>query len=280
MWVFEGLYPDIKIGLKGELIYKKKSSFQDLRIYKTPFFGNVLMLDGAIQTTQKDEFIYHEMLTHPLVLSHPKPDKVLVIGAGDGGIIRELLKHKNIKKVVLVEIDEEVINLSKKYLKTICKSSFSDKRVEVGIADGAKYLKETKDKFDIAIVDSPDPIGVAKVLFTKKFYTDIYNVLNENGMLIRQTGSSFLQSKELKENYKIFKNIFPEILAQVCAIPTYIGGFFTLLVGAKGVTPLDIDYKKLNKKFNKLNLKTKYYNPEIHFASFALPNYLKEGIGE
>jgi spermidine synthase len=127
VWFYESLYPDIKIGIKGKIVYKKKTPYQDLRIYQTPRFGRMLTLDGAIQTTQNDEFIYHEMLTHPLLLSHPDAKNVLVIGAGDGGVLREVLKHK-VKQVILVEIDSDVIELSKKYLPTISKGAFNDKR--------------------------------------------------------------------------------------------------------------------------------------------------------
>lgn len=277
MWFFETLYPDLKIGLQGKTIYKNKSKFQDLKIFKNKTFGNVLMLDGAIQTTQKDEFIYHEMLTHPLLLTHKNPKNILIIGAGDGGILREALKHK-IKKAVIVEIDKAVIDFSKKHLSSICKKAFSDKRVEVVIDDGAKYLQNCKEKFDIVIVDSPDPVGVAKVLFSKKFYTAIYNVLSQDGMMIRQTGSTFLQIKELKDNYKTLSKIFPIILPQLTAVPTYIGGFFSCLIASKGFNPLEIGCEQLEKKYKKLNLQTKYYNPEIHYASLALPNYIKKEL--
>lgn len=277
MWAYEKLYPDIETGIEGELLFEKKTPYQDLKIYQTSILGRVLFLDGTIQTTEKDEFIYHEMLTHPLLLAHPNPEKVLIIGAGDGGVLREVLKH-DIKKAVLVEIDEDVITFSKKYLPSICAGAFEDKRVETIIDDGAKFAAESKEKFDVIIVDSPDPVGVAKVLFSIKFYKDIYNCLTEDGMMIRQTGSTMFQPRELPENYTIVKNIFPIVIPQIAAIPTYVGGFFSFIIGSKKVNFKTIAYNIIEEKYNKLNLNTKYYNPDIHFAGVILPNYIKKGL--
>ncbi|UCB56446.1 MAG: polyamine aminopropyltransferase [Candidatus Omnitrophota bacterium] len=280
MWFYENLYPDVKLGIKGELIHRKKTPYQDLRIYKTPRYGKTLVLDGAIQTTEKDEFIYHEMLTHPSLLSYPEPKEVLVIGAGDGGILREVLKH-NVKKVYLVEIDDEVIRTSKKYLPSISSGAFAaNGRVEIIIADGAKFIRQTKKKFDVVIVDSPDPIGVAKVLFSRKFYRDIFSILKDDGIMARQSGSTTLQLKELKENWRIMKEKFPYVSVHLAAIPTYIGGFFSFLVGSKKINQKDISYDEIMNRFKQLNLETKYYNPDIHFASTKLPTYVKGGLGE
>jgi spermidine synthase len=278
MWIYETLYPDIKVGLKGNLIYKKKSRFQDLRIYKTERFGNVLVLDGAIQTTQKDEFIYHEMMSHTLMLLHPKPERILIIGGGDGGILREVLKYKSVKKAYLVEIDRQVIELTKKYLKSICKNSFSDKRTKIVLDDGAKFLHETDKKFDIVIVDSPDPVGVAKTLFSKKFYKDINSVLTDNGFMIRQTGSTILQPHGLKDNCKILKTIFPHVWPHMTAIPTYIGGFFSLTAAGKATDISDVSIDILEKRYKKNKLKTQYYNPYLHIGSVLLPEYVNRSI--
>lgn len=278
-WFFETLYDDVKIGLKGKLLFEKKTPYQNLEIFENKTFGKVLMLDGAIQTTTKDEFIYHEMMTHPVLTLHPNPKKILVIGAGDGGILREILKHK-CKEIVIVEIDREVIELSKKFLPSIGKGAFSNKRVKILIEDGAKFVEETKEKFDIAIIDSPDPIGVAKVLFSKKFYRNIFSVLNKEGIMIRQSGSTILQKKELKQNYRLLKELFPYVCIQIAAIPTYIGGFFSFIIASKKINPYNINFKKLEEKYNNLKAETKYYNPYIHIASLSLPNYIKNIIGD
>jgi spermidine synthase len=276
MWFFETLYPDIKIGIKGKPIYKKKTPYQDLRVYDTPRFGRMLTLDSAIQTTEKDEFIYHEMLTHPPLLTCPNPKNVLVIGAGDGGVVREALKHK-VKKVFLVEIDDEVIQTSQKYLPSISDGAFrQNKRLKIIIDDGAKFIRQTKEKFDVVIIDSPDPIGVAKVLFSEKFYRDIFSILTDKGMIVRQAGSTVLQGGELKQNYRLLKRIFPYVSVHVAAIPTYIGGFFSFLTASRKYSPEEASYKAIASKYRKLGLKTKYYNPEIHFASAKLPNYVRD----
>jgi len=278
MWCTEILYPDIKISLKGKLLYKEKTPYQDLKIYKTERFGNLLLLDGAIQTTEKDEFIYHEMLTHTVMLIHPQPKRILIIGGGDGGILKEVIKYKDVESIYLVEIDKRVIEISQKYLKTICQNAFEDKRVNIIIEDGAKFVKKTKEKFDIVIVDSPDPVGVAKVLFSSKFYKNIFNCLKKDGLMIRQTGSTILQESELEENWKILNKIFPYVWIHLIATPTYIGGFFSLTVASKKIDLFKIDIDKLEKKFNRLKIKTKYYNPYLHIASSVLPEYIRRKL--
>ena len=278
MWCTETLYPDVKISLKGKLLYKEKTPYQDLRIYKTERFGNLLLLDGAIQTTEKDEFIYHEMLTHTVMLIHPQPKRVLIIGGGDGGILKEVIKYKDVESIYLVEIDKRVIEISQKYLKTICQKAFEDKRVNIIIEDGAKFVKKTEEKFDIVIIDSPDPVGVAKVLFSSKFYKNIFNCLEKDGLMIRQTGSTILQKSELEENWKILNRIFPYVWIHLIATPTYIGGFFSLIVASKKIDLFKIDIDKLEKKFNRLKIKTKYYNPYLHIASSVLPEYIRERL--
>jgi spermidine synthase len=279
-WFFESLYPDIKLGLKvTKALYRGKSKFQNIKILETPRFGTVLVLDGVIQTTSGDEFIYHEMMTHIPMFSHPNPETVLIIGGGDGGVLREVLKHKTVKKVTLVEIDKKVIEYSEKYLKSIAKNSFRSSKLELIISDGAEFVKNKKGIYDIAIIDSPDPIGPAKVLFQKKFYTDIYNILKPNGIMVRQSGSTFLQKEELRENYKILSRIFPYNGVYTAAIPTYIGGLFSFIFSSKKVDPKKLDGKKIASRYKQAKIKTRYYNPEIHIASFQTPNYIKEIIG-
>lgn len=276
-WVEELLYPDIKILIEGNPVYKKKTPYQNLEVHDTPRLGKVLMLDNTIQTAEADEFIYHEMLVHPLLLLHPSPKNVLIIGAGDGGALREVLKHK-INKATIVEIDADVIELSKKYLPSISDKAFDSNNVQIVIGDGAKFVADTEEKFDIVIVDSPDPVGAAKILFSNKFYSDIHRVLNSKGMMIRQTGSTMFQPDEIKENHKVLKTIFPCVYAQIAAIPTYVGGFFSFLIASKDKNANKTTLAAINKRYEKLKLKTRYYNPDIHFASTKLPNYLKERL--
>lgn len=277
MWIYETLHNGVKLALQAKQLCRKKTQYQDCRIYETSAFGKALFLDGVIQTTEADEFIYHEMLTHPPLLSHPQPKSILLIGAGDGGVLREVLKHP-IKKVTLVEIDADVIKFSKQYLNFLNKNAFADRRLKIIIDDGAKFAVRTKEKFDLALIDSPDPIGPAKILFSKKFYQNIFSLLTTNGLMIRQTGSTMLQRYVLKENYRIVKKIFPYLAVQVVSVPTYIGGFFSFLIGSKKINPEKLSHQAVLRRYNKLKLKTKYYNPDIHFASLKLPNYLQEVV--
>jgi spermidine synthase len=233
------------------------------------------MLDDIVQTTEADEFIYHEMLTHPLLFSIKDASNVLIIGGGDGGILREVLKHKKINAVTMVEIDAEVIEASKKYLKSICGNSFNSKKLKLIIDDGAKFVKKTKEQFDLVIVDSPDPVAAARVLFSKTFYKDIEEILTPQGALIRQTGSTMWQPKIITDNYHKLSKIFPVTRPQISAIPTYVGGFFSCLIGGKKIDPAKIAQKTIKARYAKAKIKTKYYNPQIHFASLMLPNYLK-----
>lgn len=277
MWFYETLYPDLKLGINGNRIFRKKTKYQDIKIYDTPRFGKLLQLDGVIQTTEFDEFIYHEMLTHPLLLSHPDPKKVLIIGAGDGGVLREVLKHKRIKEIYMVEIDGDVIELSKKELPSLSEGAFDNKRANIIIGNGAEFVAGTDIKFDIAMIDSSDPIGPAKALFSKKFYENIYSVLSKNGMMIRQCGSTMFQPEEMGDNYKLLKKIFPFVNVQLAAIPTYIGGFFSFIIASK-MDIKKVSQQAVNNRFNILRLNTKYYNPDIHFASRVLPNYVRRAI--
>lgn len=277
---FEELYPHIKIGLKIErVLYQKKTPFQRMQILETPSFGRVLTLDGVIQTTEKDEFIYHEMLVHPALFLHSAPERVLVIGAGDGGVLREVLKHKRVEEVTLVEIDREVIEVSEKFLSRICKDSFKHKKVRVRIEDGAKFVSRSQEKFDVVLVDSPDPVGPARVLFTRRFYTGIYNILDSSGIMVRQSGSTFLQKEELRDNHRVLSKIFRYTSVYLASIPTYIGGFFSFIITSKKINFQRIPEKTLIKRYKEENLKLKYYNPDLHTAAFKLPGYVKTLIG-
>ncbi len=275
MWYSEAIYPNIKLQLKGTPLYSKKTFYQNLKVYTTDLFGKTLMLDGAIQTTEGDEFIYHEMLTHPVLLLHPKPQKVLIIGGGDGGILREVFKYKSVKHAYLVEIDKDIIDVSKKYLKNICRDSFQDKRTKIILDDGAKFIKRTKEKFDIIIIDSPDPVGPAKILFSKGFYKNVFSTLEADGLMIRQTGSTILQKEVLKNSWKALNEVFPLVWTHLVAIPTYIGGFFSLTAASKKVNLFKTTISSLEKKVETLKIKTDYYNPYIHIASAVLPEYVR-----
>lgn len=260
------------------VLFDEKSDLQHVQIVDTHQYGNMLLIDGIVQTTRKDEFIYHEMMVHVPMLSHAEPENVLIIGGGDGGILREVLRYGSVKRVVMVEIDSRVIDLCTEYLPSISAGAFEDERTDLVIADGAAYVKETEEKFDVVIVDSPDPMGPARVLFTTQFYQDIKRIMNPEGILVRQTGSTQLQPDEQKEAYNVLKNIFPNVALYVFAIPTYVGGFFSAMFCSEKVDAMDVDIKDLKQKFEKNNLSTRYYNPGLHKGAFYIPGFIKEYI--
>ncbi|MFH1691215.1 MAG: polyamine aminopropyltransferase [Candidatus Omnitrophota bacterium] len=257
------------------VLASKKTKFQDCQLLNTPVFGRMLVLDGVVQTTEKDEFVYHEMLTHIAMLTHPDPKRVLIIGAGDGGILREVLKY-DVEQVTMVEIDADVIEFSKEHLPMICENAFEDKRAKVLVDDGAKFVEQTKEKFDVVLVDSPDPIGPAKVLFSEKFYNNVFNCLTADGVMARQSGVPVLQGPELSDAVAVLKKVFPKVFVYLASIPTYIGGFFSFVFGSKTYDPTKLSLDALKKKYEAVGLKSKYYNPEIHLAAFALPNFVKD----
>ena len=277
-WYFESfdLYPDLALGfqIKKKLL-TKKTPFQKIEICQTDRFGRVLFLDGIVQTTEKDEFVYHEMIVHLPLFLHPCPKKVLIIGGGDGGALREVLRHP-VKQVHLVEIDKEVIKASERFLSKINRGSFKNKRAKIHIEDGLKFIKKYQNEFDIVIIDSSDPIGPAKKLFSLGFYRDIKKALKSDGILVAESGSAFLQTNELKNNWQNTKKVFPSANVYFADIPTYTGGLYGFIIGSKKINLVKVNPKQIEKKYQAMKLKTKYYDPQIHFASFIWPNYIKK----
>jgi len=273
LWFYEKHIPGAGICLKiKQTLYSKKSKYQEVQILDTEEFGRMLVIDGMVMTTEKDEFIYHEMLVHVPVFVHPNPEYALVIGGGDGGTVRELVKHKNIKKITMVEIDKDVIEVSKKFLPGLS-SQFNNRRLKLMIGDGIKYVKETKGKFDIVILDSSDPVGPAKGLFSRDFFRNVHRRLNSDGILVAQTETPFMDRKVIKETYRILKKIFPVVRMYFATIPTYPSGTWSFAFASKKYDPFaDFDIERvLTKKFS-----TKYYNEDVHRGAFMLPEFMKE----
>jgi len=263
-------------------LYKEDSDFQKVEIYETEKWGNMLVLDGVVNTTEKDEFVYHEMISHVSLLAHPKPKRVLIIGGGDGGTAREVLRHQGLEKVVMVEIDKKVIEASKKYLpKLACK--LEDPKLELKVDDGIKYVLEAKDKsFDVIIVDSTDPHGPGEVLFTEEFYENCKRVLDDEGVLVCQAQSFTGSPDKLKEVYGRYYKIFgnEKVWAYQYNTPTYPTGCWTFSYCTKGEThPYEkLDVEKVKKFVKDHDLS--YYNEDLHRAAFALPNFAKKLLGK
>lgn len=259
----------------NEILQELHSDFQHMLLVDTVQYGRMLVLDNIVQTTEKDEFVYHEMMVHVPILSHPDPKNVLIIGGGDGGVLRETLKHDSIEKATMVEIDPKVIEFCRFHLPSLNDGAFDDKRTELVIADGAAFIKETKNRYDVVIVDSPDPIGPAKILFSKDFYRDIHNILNPGGIMVRQTGSIHMQGDEQNQAYLITKDIFRFASFYLFAVPTYIGGFFSSIFCSDHINPSDSDISGITKRFSSKDFGTKYYSPEIHVSAFIIPPFLR-----
>ena len=276
-WFSEALHPNIRQSLRVKrTLYSGRSTFQRIQVLETYEYGRVLVLDGVIQTTEVDEHVYHEMLTHVPMLSHPHPKRILIIGAGDGGILRETLQHP-VETVTLVEIDAAVIRLSKKYLRKICGDAFEDSRARIVVEDGAKFLKTTTETFDVILVDSPDPIGPGKILFGRAFYEDAAARLTTHGLLARQTGSTCLQPDELPDALTRMRGVFAALQPYVACVPTYIGGFFSFVLASRSVQAWP-SLEELQRRYTQLEFSTDYYSPAIHQAALALPNRIARQV--
>lgn len=281
-WVDETLYDTWRQSFRVDKeLTHKKSAFQDIQIIENEFYGRVLLLDGAVQISEKDEFVYQEMLTHVPLFTHGNAKHVLIIGAGDGGVLRRVLQHPDIKKVTMVEIDGEVISLSKEFLPKISDSCWDHPKAEVIIGDGIQYVANAKDEsFDIIIVDSTDPVGVGEVLFTDTFYRDCARILTPQGLIVNQCGVPFMQANELRETSLRRAQFFSYVSAYVAAVPTYVGGFMTLGIAGKGNNYTKQSIEIVTERAKKANIlgKTKYWSPEVHIASFCLPPYIQEQL--
>ena len=269
----------IALSLKHDgKLYEEQSDYQKIEVYKTQAYGNMLTLDGMVMTAEKDEYVYHEMITHVPLLTHPNPKRGLVIGGGDGGTVREMLRHKSLEEVVMVEIDAKVIEACKRYLPEIA-SALEHPKLNLTFDDGIKYVKKATDEsFDIVIVDSTDPVGPAEGLFSVDFYKEVHRILRPEGIMVTQSESPRFNSKVFKEVYQVYRSIFGQdkVHCYLAYIPTYPTGMWSFSYSTKGnVHPLDSLDKLKSKKFAKLN-HLKYYNEAIHEAAFALPNFVKE----
>ncbi len=253
-------------------LYSSQSEFQKIDVFESEELGRFLTLDGYIMMTEKDEFIYHEMIVHTPMATHPNVKNVLVIGAGDGGVARELSKYKTIESIDIIEIDKEVVKVCKEFLpQTAC--GFDDSRVSVHFQDGLKYIRHCEDQYDLIIVDSTDPFGPGEGLFTKEFYGNCYKALREDGIMVNQHESPFYldDSIAMQRAHKRITLSFPISRVYQAHIPTYPSGHWLFGYASKKYKPIvDLD----EKRWNSLGIETNYYNTKLHVGAFALPNYV------
>jgi spermidine synthase len=272
----------IALSLKHDgKLYDVQSDYQRVAVYNTQAYGNMLTLDGMVMTTEVDEYVYHEMISHVPLLTHPDPKRVLIIGGGDGGTAREVLKHKQLEEVVMVEIDDKVIEASKLHLPSISQS-LDDPKLNLIVDDGIKYVNEAADgSFDLVIVDSTDPVGPAEGLFSVDFYREVYRILSDDGIMITQSESPRFNSKVFKEIYQTYRGIFGQdkVHCYLAYIPTYPTGMWSFSYSSKGKAhPLKQKSKEEVEAFAQ-SAKLKYYNADLHQAAFALPTFVHDMIG-
>ena len=275
LWFSEPHTPDVKLSIRVDRqLYSGESEFQRIDVYESPEFGRFLVLDGYIMLTEKDEFIYHEMIVHVPMAVHPSVKKVLVIGAGDGGAVRELARYPEIECIDLVEIDEEVIQVCREYLpKTACK--LDDKRVHIYYEDGLKFVRSREDEYDLIVVDSTDPFGPGEGLFTKEFYGNCYKALREDGIMVNQHGSPFYEAdaKACMRAHKRIVESFPISRVYQAHIPTYPSGHWLFGFASKKYHPVhDLDAERWLAR----ELETGYYTPRLHEGAFCLPAYVEK----
>ena len=260
----------------SKTLFDKKSPYQQVKVIETKAHGRMLLNDGVIMTCERDEFIYHEMISHVPLFLHPKPYNVLIVGGGDGGTAREVLKHPYVQACTMVEIDELVVEVSKKFLGSIG-TEFDNPRLKLVIEDGAQFVKNKKEEFDVILIDSSDPIGPGQILFEEPFYQDLHKALKPDGIVISQAESPMYEAKFQKKFYQQACRLFPEVHFYNYYNLTYPGGFWSFLFCSKKWNPIK-DFQQA--RLDSLSLKLKYYNSEIHRASFSLPEFMRLNILE
>jgi len=253
----------------SEILHTEHTTFQELAVVDTLEWGRALLLDGAIQITEKDEFIYHEMISHIAMNSHPSPTRALIIGGGDGGVLRELCRHQRLKAVDMVEIDGRVVENSKRFFPEVA-SSLGDPRLKLYVEDGLEFVKNTKEKYDVVIVDSCDPVGPAVELFSEGFYRDLFAILKDDGMAVVQSESPVFYQETFISIQRNMAAVFPKVSVYLAPVPTYVSGPWSFTVGSKKFNPANLvesreDFKEL-----------KYYDEEIHRNAFALPRFIRD----
>lgn len=279
LWYSEYYTPNVRFSIKvtGQL-YRETSNYQLISVFDSAEFGRFLTLDGIMMLTERDEFIYHEMITHPAMAVNPNIRTVLVIGAGDGGVARELAKYRSIERIDVVEIDERMVAVCREYLPgTAC--GFDDPRVHLHFQDGLKFVRHAEDAYDLVIVDSTDPFGPGEVLFTREFYGSCHRALTENGILVNQHESPFYSedAKAMRSAHRRIAQVFPVSRVYQAHIPTYPSGHWLFGFASKALLPTE---NLRAAEWDALGIPTRYYNTNLHRGAFALPTYVEEMLHE
>ena len=279
LWFSEFHAPDVKHSIRvNRHLYSQRSEYQQIDIFETPEFGRVLALDGNVMLTERDEFIYDEMITHVPMSVHPKVKDVLVIGAGDGGVVKELARYESIERIDLVEMDPQVIEACRTYLPENA-SRLDDSRVHITYDNALRFIRRCGDRYDLIIVDSNDPFGPSEGYFTKEFYGICYHALREDGIMVNQQGSPFYKhdAEAMQRSHKRIVSTFPISRVYQAHIPTYAAGYWLFGFASKKYHPVD-DFDA--KKWLDLHLRTRYYTTKLHIGAFYLPAYLEDMLKE
>lgn len=260
---------------KDKDLYSETSPYQKTDVFSSRAFGNVLTLDGLMMVTERDEFFYHEMITHIPMLTHKNPENVLVIGGGDGGTVRELLKHKSVKHIDMVEIDGVVIEASKKFFPSVA-CELNNPKVSVLVQDAIDFIKNKTDEYDVVLIDSTDPIGPGEGLFNTEFYNNVKKALKKGGIVVPQTEGPFAQSENMRKTYALLRKVFKNVAPYCGPMPTYPGGYWSWGFCSDDVE-IPLDYTKIDEaRANEISSTCKIYNRQLHQAVFCVPNFVKE----
>ncbi len=279
-WIPETLFDDLGFRMSFQVdsvLYELQTDHQHLILFEQPYFGKMLMLDGATQISKRDEFIYQEMMSHVPLFAHGDAKDVLIIGGGDCGIAEEVLKHKEVQSLTQVEIDEKVVEFAKEHFPEFTRPVFADKRFTSVIDDGAKYVARTDRRYDAIIVDSTDPIGPGKILFGEKFYSGCRHCMKPGAILITQNGVPFFQKNELTATMSKFRRLFADASCYVAAIPVYVGGHMAIGFATNNKRLRRHPVKTIAQRYRKAgSFTTKYWTPEVHVAAFAQPRFIAD----
>jgi spermidine synthase len=281
-WIAETLFDELGFRMTyavDRVLYEMQTGHQHLILFEQPYFGKMLMLDGAVQISKRDEFIYQEMMAHVPLFAHGRAEEVLIIGGGDCGIAEEVLKHKTVRRLTQVEIDPKVVEFAKEHFPEFTKPVFADTRFESVIDDGAKFVARTDRRFDAIIVDSTDPQGPGKVLFSQKFYAACRNHLNKGGVIVTQNGVPFFQKQELRGSIRKLRKLFADATCYVAAIPVYVGGHMAMGFASNDKRLRRHAVKTIAARYRKAGrFATRYWTPEVHVAAFAQPRFIADMV--
>lgn len=278
-WFDETLHSGYHQGFRvKEVLFESKTDHQHLVIFESQDFGRVMALDGVIQTTERDEFIYHEMLAHVPLFAHGSAKDVLIIGGGDGGLLREVLRHNEVERAVQVEIDQAVIDMCVKHLPNHSAGAYDNERAEIVIGDGIDYVRNCDRQFDVILSDSTDPIGPGEVLFTSPFYEGIKRCLKPGGVFAAQNGVAFMQPDEVTTTHKRLSPLFEDCRFYNAAVPTYVGGVMTFAWASNQPDLAQHSVDTIARRYADSGISTRYYNPGMHTGAFALPQYILDSL--